>query len=92
MSMELTHSMAEIIEKIVKLTPTEITNMSIEEINKHTAITRKKNRLFHKFLNFRIPRKKKYKFSSILPRGSMIVANYRFIFREDTNKKIKKIR
>ena len=36
--------------------------------------------------------RKKPKFTSLIPRSSMIAAHYRFTYRDETNKKIKKIK
>lgn len=36
--------------------------------------------------------KRKHKFSQILPRSSMIAAHHRFTYREETNRKITKIK
>ena len=43
MEMELTKSMAGIVQEVVDKTPKEITNMSVEEIARHTKVMRKKN-------------------------------------------------
>lgn len=92
MKMGLTNNMAGIVQEVVKLTPSEITNMSIEEIARHTKVMRKKNRLFYKIWKIRLPKRRTVKFSDILPRGSMIAAHHRFSYPEKTNKQIMKIR
>lgn len=92
MKMELTNNMAGIVQEVVNLTPKEISNMSIDEISRHTRIMRKRNRLFYKFWKFRLPKRRTIKFSEILPRGSMIAAHHRFSYPEKTNKQIMKIR
>lgn len=90
--MGLTNNMAGIVQEVVKLTPKEITNMSIEEIARHTKVMRRKNRMFYKIWKIRLPKRKTIKFSEIMPRGSMIVAHHRFSYPEKTNKQIMKIR
>lgn len=92
MKMKLTNNMAGIVQDVVNLTPKEITNMSMEEIARHTKAVRRKNRLFYKIWSFRLPVRKKVKFSEIMPRGSMIAAHHRFSYPEKTNKQIMKIR
>lgn len=92
MEMELTKSMAGIVQEVVDKTPKEITNMSVEEIARHTKVMRKKNKMFHKFFKIRLPKRSKVKFSEVSPRGSMIVAHHRFSYPEKTNKQIQKIR
>lgn len=90
--MGLTNNMAGIVQEVVKLTPKEITNMSIEEIARHTKVMRRENRMFYKIWKIRLPKRKTIKFSEIMPRGSMIVAHHRFSYPEKTNKQIMKIR
>lgn len=92
MKMGLTNNMAGIVQEVVNLTPKEITNMSVEEIARHTKVMRKKNRMFYKIWKIRLPKRKKVKFSEILPRGSMIAAHHRFSYPEKTNRQIMKIR
>lgn len=92
MKMELTNNMAGIVQDVVNLTPKEITNMSIDEIARHSKITRKRNRMFYKIWKICLPKRRTVKFSEILPRGSMIAAHHRFSYPEKTNKQIMKIR
>lgn len=92
MKMELTNNMADIVQEVVNLTPKEITNMSIEEIARHTRVRRKQNRMFYRIWRFRLPKRKTVKFSGILPRGSMIAAHHRFSYPDEINKQILKIR
>lgn len=92
MKMRLTNNMADIVQEVVNLTPEEITNMSIEEIARHADVMRKKNRMFYKIWKIYLPKRKKVKFSEILPRGSMIAAHHRFSYPEKTNRQIMKIR
>lgn len=90
--MGLTNNMAGIVQEVVKLTPKEITNMSIEEIARHTKVMRRENRMFYKIWKIRLPKRRTIKFSEIMPRGSMSVAHHRFSYPEKTNKQIMKIR
>lgn len=92
MKMELTNNMAGIVQKVVDLTPKEITNMSIDEIARHTKVMRKRNRMFYKIWKICLPKRRTVKFSETLPRGSMIAAHHRFSYLEKTNKQIMKIR
>lgn len=94
MKVELTNSMANVVQEIVMRTPDQIKEMSIEEIEKHAKVARKRNKLFYKLFSFPMfaSRNGKNKFSSIVPRGSMIAAHHRFLYREYTNRKIRKIR
>lgn len=92
MKMELTNNMAGIVQDVVNLTPKEITNMSIDEIARHSKIMRKRNRMFYKIWKICLPKRRTVKFSEILPRGSMIAAHHRFSYPEKTNKQIMKIR
>ncbi|MGN0140649.1 MAG: hypothetical protein ACI4AD_00360 [Roseburia sp.] len=92
MRIELTQSMAKIVQDVVKLTPKTITNMSIDEIEKHVRNERKKNKMFHKIWRLRFPKRKSISFSKIQPRGSMIAAHHRFSYPEETNRKIMKMK
>ncbi len=92
MKMELTNNMAGIVQEVVNLTPKEITNMSIDEIARHSKIMRKRNRMFYKIWKICLPKRRTVKFSEILPRGSMIAAHHRFSYPEKTDKQIMKIR
>lgn len=86
---DLTQGMKDVITGIVSYTPDEIKEMDQDKIDIYIREARKRNKLF-KFRN--IIRHRRRRYSNISPRGSMIAANYRFTFREETNRKIKKIR
>lgn len=92
MNDKLTESMADVIKRVTNLTPVEISNMSAEELEKHNKVMRRKNRLFSHILNIRIPSKRKIELTEIEPRGSRIAAHHRYVFRQETNKMIKRLR